>query len=187
MLQVLGYTEGENNLQLFDEDNDGINDCVALEIDNNKVYVYPVKGGCPWDSSVRGHTDPPKEGIIRVYIFNMGTIDPNLLFHILGHEMVHVEIYASGQWQEWVTMLGGDKKAEDAADSLSELAARTWNLANLLVMPCPIVLEECERYLRGNFIDMYPALMPPRDLQYSVYLQYSQFRWKKRGCSSMFS
>jgi hypothetical protein len=101
--------------------------------------------------------------------------------------MVHIEIYASGQWQEWVTMLGGDKKAEDAADSLSELAARTWNLANLLVMPCPIVLEECERYLRGNFIDMYPALMPPRDLQYSVYLQYSQFRWKKRGCSSMFS
>ncbi|MGC1121873.1 MAG: hypothetical protein WBA22_12345 [Candidatus Methanofastidiosia archaeon] len=117
----------------------------------------------------------------------MSGMKSNELFHYLGHEMIHAEIYASGQWDEWYRMLGSDKEAEIAADKLSELAARTWNLANLLVMPCPQVRIDCERYVRGNFIDMYPALMPPRDLQYDVYLQYSQFRWKKKGCSGMFN
>lgn len=60
------------------------------------------------------------------------------LYHTVGHEMVHAELYASGEYWDWVEQYG----SKQVADARSEMEAYMWNLNHLHVIRYPGAFQE---------------------------------------------
>ena len=65
------------------------------------------------------------------------------LYHAVGHEMVHAELYASGTYWDWEEQYNSDL----VADARSEMEAYTWNLSHLHVIRYPGAFQEFRKGL----------------------------------------
>ena len=179
ILQMLGYTVTGNNIASKDTNGDGIDDTVTLDIDGENVEIKltadegPKRD--PMGYPIFGNTNRA-DGVIKVTIYDMDNMTPNKLYHVLGHEMIHAEHFASGQWDEWEEIHG-----ECGANLLSEIAAHSWNVTQHWVIPCWTIYNASEKWLDQEYRIFPKEDCVPYDVQTSVHSQYSQWRWLVNG------
>jgi len=99
----------------------------------------------------KGYTDPryaPKNkgdaGAVPMQLFLNTNTDPAILFHLVGHEMIHAEQIASGEYWSMVVFMGEqnipiDKRKRTKARL--EMEAYMWNLEHLWMVHYPGAYE----------------------------------------------
>jgi RHS repeat-associated protein len=79
-----------------------------------------------------GSTMQRKDGTILIRIGARAMMDPKLLYHTVGHELIHASDYLNGNYGKWRATLGADYEwygTENVMNLIMEHHAYTWDAA----------------------------------------------------------
>lgn len=55
-----------------------------------------------------GRTSKQKDGSVLIEISRRALLDPKLLYHTIGHELIHAADLTNGNYEKWVKAVSGD-------------------------------------------------------------------------------
>ena len=90
-------------------------------------------------------------GFIVVHLFIKKDWDPALLFHVVGHELVHVDQYVKGRYDNWLAITGESKTQNPEkrirTKAFMETEAYMWNLEHMYIFCLPNIGDYTDTWL----------------------------------------
>ena len=148
VLKALGYDMSNATIEHSSGD-DSFLGSITFQVDGETVIVNVYR--LPFFGETSGHTEPRTSMIdglpdrfIQVDIEIGFRVGASKLFHVVGHEMVHVGQYTSGRFRQWEKQWG-----PEFARFIAEQEAIEWNLKWLEVVNYTGGRQQWESYLVG--------------------------------------
>ena len=152
LLQVFGCNVSEDDIVDYSENPEGKPDDpyyshfdghISFTVDGREVTVYMhlIDDPASWS---HGHAFRMRGGgPFEIHMIISKYIGTNRLFHILGHEMVHIDQYISGRYKQWEWTYG-----PLGAGAYAEMEASEWNLSYCDIVPFFNCESEFNDYLK---------------------------------------
>jgi hypothetical protein len=146
ILKALGYDMSDASIEYSSGDDNFIGS-INFEVNGEKINMNVYR--LPFLGEMGGHTEPKTSMIdclpdrfVQVDLeigFNLGA---SRLYHLVGHEMIHVMQYISGRFYQWERQWG-----TAFATYIAEEEAVMWNLEQLDVVSYNNAQKNWENYL----------------------------------------
>ena len=119
----------------------------------NKIDIFEIDKN---DYQSNGKTNQNVGGFdVVVKLWIVIYTHPSTLYHLLDHEMVHVEQYVSGRFDAWTNAYG-----EHIAIALAEMKALQWNYDHLPYFPIAYGKRDLDQKFRAAGICMMLGICP---------------------------
>jgi RHS repeat-associated protein len=157
MLQILGYNIEENQIEIseeYDTHLEKIKYVTTMVVNGIDVRIEIgniVHGGF----DMEGTSGLNEDGSVTVTLSIGTNVHPSTFYHILGHEMIHVEQYTSGRFGAWKEAYG-----RHIACALAEMEAVQWNYSQLPYFPIAYGKRNLDQKFRVAGICMMLGICP---------------------------
>ena len=157
MLQVLGYDTEENQInttEIYDPHLKKYLPAVTMVVNGIEVTIIiaEIEHGA---FDMTGTSGLNENGSVTVTLSIGTNVHPSTFYHILGHEMIHVEQYTSGKFGAWKEAYG-----RHIACALAEIEAVQWNYSQLPYFPIAYGKRNLDQKFRVAGICMMLGICP---------------------------
>ncbi|KYK30358.1 MAG: hypothetical protein AYK19_18425 [Theionarchaea archaeon DG-70-1] len=146
VLKALGY-DMSNVIIEYSSGTDQYIGSITFEVEGETVIMNVYRS--IFRNEMAGHTEPMTgmidglpDRFIQVDLVIGFDIGASQLYHLVGHEMVHVMQYISGRFRQWEKQYG-----TEMATFIAEQEAVMWNLSQLKFVNYPGAYRQWESYL----------------------------------------